>query len=62
MLIIDVKEDESIDRALKRYKRKHRNIRLANQLRARKFFTKKSVLRRTELLAAAYKAEKFGNK
>jgi small subunit ribosomal protein S21 len=62
MIIIDVKEEESIDRALKRYKRKHRNIRLANQLRARKFFTKKSVKKREEKLSAAYRLEKFGDK
>ena len=62
MIIIDVKDDESIDRALKRYKRKHRNVRLANQLRERKFFTKKSVVMRTERLNAAYRMEKFGDK
>ena len=28
MIIIEVKDEESIDRALKRYKRKHRNVKL----------------------------------
>ncbi len=61
MIIINVKENETIDRALKRYKRKHRNIGLMKELRARKFHTKKSVKRRNEILDATYKLKKFGN-
>lgn len=61
MLIINIKEDESIDRALKRYKRKHRNVGIIKELRARKHFTKKSVRRRNEVLDAAYRQEKFGD-
>ncbi len=60
MLIIDVKDTESIDRALKRYKRKHRRIGLMKELRNRKFFTKKSVKRRHEILDAAYRHEHYG--
>ncbi len=59
MIIINVKEGESIDRALKRYKQKHRRIGLMNQLRRRKHFTKPSVERRNELLKAKYKLKKF---
>ena len=55
MLIIDVKEGESIERALKRYKRKHRNVRIQKQLREKRYFTKPSVKRREELLNAQYK-------
>jgi small subunit ribosomal protein S21 len=62
MIIIEVKDEESIDRALKRYKRKHRNVKLGDQLRQRKFFTKKSVVRRNMINDAAYRAEKFGTK
>lgn len=58
MLIINVKDGESIDRALKRYKRKHRNIGVIKELRKRKEFTKPSVQRRTEVLKARYKKEK----
>ena len=61
MLIIDVKEGESIDRALKRYKQKHRKIRLSKELRRRKHFIKPSVRRRTEILNAKYRSEKFGD-
>ncbi|MCB0569794.1 MAG: 30S ribosomal protein S21 [Phaeodactylibacter sp.] len=57
MIIIDVKEGETIDRALKRYKRKHRNIGLVRELRRRQQFTKPSVLRRHEMLKAKYKQE-----
>ncbi len=54
MIIISVKEGENIDRALKRYKRKHRNVQIMNNLRDRKQFTKKSVERRREIQKAAY--------
>ena len=55
MLIIQVKDGENIERALKRYKRKTRNTKLINQLRERKNFTKKSVRRRKQIDKAAYK-------
>ena len=54
MLIIPVKEGENIDRALKRYKRKHRNVKVIQNLRERNFFTKPSVKRRREIQKAAY--------
>lgn len=58
MLIINVKDGESIDRALKRYKRKHRNVGVIKQLRKRKEFTKPSIERRKEILKAKYRKEK----
>ena len=58
MLIIEVKEGEYIDRALKRYKSKHRQINLMRQLRDRKYFTKPSEARRNEILKAQYRNEK----
>lgn len=61
MLIIDVKDGESIDRALKKYKRKFDRSGVLKELRKRKHFTKPSVKRRNEVLKAAYKQEKFGN-
>lgn len=54
MLIIERKEGESIERVLKRYKRKHRDVKLRRELRERKFFTKPSVKRREEVLKASY--------
>jgi small subunit ribosomal protein S21 len=61
MLIIDVRESESIDKALKKYKRKFERSGTLKQLRRRKNFTKPSVERRTEVLKAIYKEEKYGN-
>ncbi len=61
MLIIDVKDSESIDKALKKYKRKFEKSGTLKQLRRRKNFTKPSVERRTEVLKAIYKQEKYGN-
>lgn len=61
MLIIELKEGETIDRAIKRYRRKHRNTQLIKELRRRKEFTKPSVKRRTEVLKARYKLEKAMN-
>jgi small subunit ribosomal protein S21 len=58
MLIIEVKETESIDRALKRYKRKVQNVRLIQELRRRKEFVKPSVQRRNQVLKAVYKTKK----
>lgn len=61
MLIINVKEDESIDRALKRYKRKFQSVGMIKQLRSRKHFTKPSVEKRDRMLSAAYRLRKFGS-
>ena len=61
MIVIDVKDGESIDKALKRYKRKHQKIGMMKEIRRRKEFTKGSVLRRKELLKAAYRNEKYGH-
>lgn len=60
MLIIDVKSDESIDRALKRYKRKFQRTKVLKELRRRKNFTKPSVERRNEILNAVYRQKLYG--
>ena len=54
MLRIEIKEGENIERALKRYKRKHRNVKVMQNLRDKQFFTKPSVKRRREVQKAAY--------
>lgn len=59
MLIVDVKNGETIDRALRRYKRKFISTGLLKELRSRKEFKKPSVLRRHEKLAAIYKEQKM---
>lgn len=60
MLIINIKDNESIDRALKQYKNKFRNSGQMKQLRNRKYFTKPSIERREEVLKAVYIEEKYG--
>ena len=60
MLIIDVKEN-SIERALKKYKQKYNRAGIMKELRRRKHFTKPSVNRRAELLKAEYKQKMYGN-
>lgn len=57
MIKITVKEGENIDRALKRYKRKFKNIKVLQELRDRKQFTKKSVKKRKQLKKAQYKEQ-----
>ncbi len=54
MLIIPVKEGESIDRALKRFKRKFDRTRMLRKLRQQQEFTKPSVKRRQQILKAKY--------
>jgi small subunit ribosomal protein S21 len=54
MLVIQVKEGEGIDRALKRYKRKFDKTGTMRQLRSRQAFQKKSISRRMEVIKAAY--------
>lgn len=54
MIIIPVKEGESIDRALKRYKRKYEKTGVVRELRARQQFTKPSVIKRAQLMKAIY--------
>lgn len=58
MLIIERKDNETIDRALRRYRRKYRQTKVRQQLQARKQFTKPSVKRRHEILKATYINEK----
>lgn len=57
MLRIQIKEGENIDRALKRYKRKCKNVKLIPEIRARKEYVKKSVKKREQLKKAQHKAK-----
>ncbi len=52
MITVNVKENESIDRALKRFKKKFEKAGVIREVRSRSFYTKKSVkLRETKLKA-----------
>jgi small subunit ribosomal protein S21 len=59
MIIIEVKDKNSLERALKKYKKKFDNLGIMKELRNRKNFTKKSVLRREEIKKAEYVQEKY---
>lgn len=57
MLIIPIKEGENIERALKKYKKKYEKTNVMKELRNRKEFEKPSVVRRQEVIRAAYKQQ-----
>lgn len=57
MLIIDSKDCENIDKALKKYKKKYEKSRVLNQLRERQAFTKPSIVRRTQVKKAVYRQQ-----
>ena len=55
MLIIDSKDCENIDKALKKYKKMFEKSKVLLQLRERQAFIKPSIRRRTQVLKAVYK-------
>ena len=57
MIIIPVKDGESIDRALKRFKKKFMKTGTMKELRNRREYTKKSVELRSQRIKAAYKEQ-----
>ena len=58
MLIIKKGEKESIDKVLKKYKRKCRETQLLKDIRARKEFVKPSAAKRKQKLKAIYLQKK----
>ncbi len=62
MLIIDSKDCENIDKALKKYKKKFEKAKVLVQLRERQAFIKPSVRRRGEVLKAVYKQQVVAGK
>jgi small subunit ribosomal protein S21 len=60
MIIISLKENESIDKALKRFKKKFEKTGVLRELRSRQAFEKKSVSRRNVIKHAVYKQQLFG--
>ena len=57
MIIVPIKENESIDKALKKFKKKFEKTGVIKQLRARQAFEKPSVTRRTEIKKAVYRTQ-----
>ena len=54
MIIVQVKEGENIERALKKFKRKFEKTGIVRELRSRKTFEKPSVKRREQKNKAIY--------
>ena len=54
MIIVQVKEGENIERALKKFKRKFEKTGIVRELRSRKTFEKPSVKRREQTNKAIY--------
>ena len=59
MLIVEVRDGENIDQALKKFKRKFQQTRVIQEVRARKEFKKPSVVKRNDRLKAEYREQKF---
>ncbi len=55
MIIVPVKEGESIEKSLKKFKKKFEKTGVVKELRERQKFTKPSVVRREEIIKAVYK-------
>lgn len=55
MIFINVKENESLDRALKKFKKKFEKTGVVKEMRARQAFTKPCVKQREQRIKAAYK-------
>ncbi len=55
MIIVPIKENEPIDKALKKFKKKFERTGVVRELRRRQTFEKKSVTRRQQVLRAKYR-------
>ena len=60
MIIVQIKENESVDRALKRFKKKFERTGVLKELRRRTFFQKPSVTNRKQKQKAIYKLATYG--
>ena len=54
MIIVPVKDGESIEKALKKFKRKFEKTGIIRELRSRQAFEKPSVTNRTKMVKAVY--------
>ena len=54
MIIVQVKEGENIERALKKFKRKFEKTGIVKELRSRQAFQKPSVTNRKKMMKAVY--------
>jgi small subunit ribosomal protein S21 len=61
MLLIKIKEGESVDRALRRYKKKFEKTGILREVRGRMYFTKPSVEKREVMKKARRRQEHYAN-
>ena len=54
MIVVPLKEGESIEKALKKFKRKFEKTGIVKELRSRQAFTKPSVEKRKQRIRAVY--------
>ena len=57
MLIVKVGNGESVDRAIKRFKKKFEKVGVLREVRARQAFIKPSVQKRLQMQRAVYKQQ-----
>jgi small subunit ribosomal protein S21 len=55
MLIINVKESDSLEKALKKYKKKFEKTGVVKELRSRQAFEKPCITKRMQKIRAAYR-------
>jgi small subunit ribosomal protein S21 len=58
MIIVEVNEKNTIEKALRKYKKKFENVGIIKELRNRKNFKKKSDLKREQVKKAKYIQQK----
>ncbi len=54
MLFVQIKDNEPLDKAIKRFKKKFERTGVLKEVRRRSYFEKKSVNRRNEIIHATY--------
>lgn len=57
MLVINVKENDSLEKALKKFKKKFEKTGVVKELRARQAFEKPCITKRMQKIRAAYKQQ-----
>lgn len=57
MIIVQIKDNETVDRALKRFKKKFEKTGVMRQLRARSFYQKPSVTKKKQREKAVYRQQ-----
>ncbi len=57
MIVINVKENESLDKALKKFKKKFEKTGVLKELRSRQSFEKPCITKRMQKIKAVYKQQ-----